>query len=74
MQLDDAMCGILEVYSVGGTIKPSKKKILAVAQFLHNLPKSTKSVQNFLGLTGYFRNVVPQYALAERRSEICIRN
>lgn len=41
-----------------GTVRPSEKKISAVARFPR--PTSTKAVQCFLGLTGYFRKFVPQ--------------
>ncbi|XP_042913385.2 retrovirus-related Pol polyprotein from transposon 17.6 [Parasteatoda tepidariorum] len=44
-----------------GTIKPSSEKTLAVQNF--PVPKSTKQVQSFLGLTGYFRKFILNYAL-----------
>lgn len=47
-----------------GTIKPSEQKITAVTKFPE--PTSTKMIQSFLGLTGYFRKFVPQYALIAR--------
>ncbi|XP_071635047.1 uncharacterized protein [Temnothorax longispinosus] len=47
-----------------GTVKPSEKKVSAVARFPE--PTSTKAVQSFLGLTGYFRKFIPQYALMAR--------
>lgn len=47
-----------------GTIKPSDKKITAVARFPK--PTSVKMLQCFLGLTGYFRKFIPQYAMMAR--------
>lgn len=47
-----------------GTVRPSERKILAVKHF----PKlmSTKLVYRFLGLSGYFRKFIPQYASIAR--------
>jgi len=47
-----------------GTIRPSDKKIQAVTRFPE--PTTTKMVQSFLGLTGYFRKFVPLYATMAR--------
>lgn len=47
-----------------GTIRPSEKKVTAVKQF--SKPTTTKSIQSFVGLTGYFRKFVQQYALIAR--------
>lgn len=44
-----------------GTVRPSDEKIMAVKMF--PMPKKTKEVQTFLGLSGYFRKFVPQYSL-----------
>lgn len=44
-----------------GTIRPSERKITAVTGFPR--PTSIKMVQSFLGITGYFRKFIPQYAL-----------
>lgn len=46
------------------TVRPSEKKVTAVAQFPK--PTSIRSIQCFLGLTGYFRKFIPQYALVAR--------
>ena len=43
-----------------GTVKPSENKLNAVAKF--PVPKSVKDVESFLGLTGYFRKLIPNYA------------
>ncbi|GFY30190.1 retrovirus-related Pol polyprotein from transposon 17.6 [Trichonephila clavipes] len=43
-----------------GTIKPSPTKTLAVRKFLE--PTTIKQVQNFLGLTGYFRKYIKDYS------------
>jgi len=47
-----------------GTIRSSNKKIQAVTRFPE--PTTTKMVQSFLGLTGYFRKFVPLYATMAR--------
>lgn len=47
-----------------GKIKPIKTKINAVASFPE--PKSIKQVQSFLGLSGYFRKFIPNYASIAR--------
>lgn len=44
-----------------GEIHPSPDKVLAVQNFPK--PKSTKDVQSFLGLTGYFRKFINKYSL-----------
>lgn len=43
------------------TIKPSPQKIQAVSKFPE--PKTLKHIQSFLGLTGFFRKFVKDYAL-----------
>lgn len=47
-----------------GTIKPSTNKTKAVINFPQ--PKNIKNIQSFLGLTGYFRKFIPQYATIAR--------
>ncbi|GBN06706.1 Retrovirus-related Pol polyprotein from transposon opus [Araneus ventricosus] len=44
-----------------GKISPSLDKTVAVQNFPE--PKSVKQVQGFLGLTGYFRKFIQNYAL-----------
>lgn len=44
-----------------GSIKPSIEKISAVRNFPK--PTNVKQVQSFLGLTGFFRKFVPNYAV-----------
>lgn len=44
-----------------GTIQPSQEKTKAISKF--PLPKNIKDVQKFLGLTGYFRKFIQNYAL-----------
>ncbi|XP_045500402.1 uncharacterized protein LOC123697879 isoform X2 [Colias croceus] len=44
-----------------GEIKPSVKKIAAVEHF--QTPHNIKSLQSFLGLTGYFRKFIKDYSL-----------
>lgn len=48
----------------GGTIKPSDRKVIMVAQFPE--PTSTKAVQSFLGLTVYFCEFIPHYTSIAR--------
>lgn len=55
-----------------GTIRPSEKKIAAVSRFPK--PTSTKAIQCFLGLTGYFRKFMPQYALIARPLSQLLKN
>lgn len=43
-----------------GSIWPGKLKTRAVAHF--PMPKTIKDVQSFIGLTGYFRKFIPNYA------------
>lgn len=47
-----------------GEISPSKDKVIAVSKF--STPNNIKSVQSFLGLTGYFRKFVRNYSLIAR--------
>lgn len=44
-----------------GQISPSKEKITAVANF--PIPQNLKTLQSFLGLTGYFRKFIKNYSL-----------
>ncbi|XP_076638793.1 uncharacterized protein LOC143350658 [Colletes latitarsis] len=46
------------------TVRPSELKTRAVAAFRR--PTSTREVQSFLGLTGYFRKFVSHYSLIAR--------
>ncbi|XP_076642233.1 uncharacterized protein LOC143353023 [Halictus rubicundus] len=47
-----------------GTIRPSDHKTSAVMKFPK--PSNVKSVQSFLGLTGYFRKFISQYSIIAR--------
>lgn len=47
-----------------GKIKPSELKIKAVSKFPQ--PSNVKSVQSFLGLTGYFRKFIYNYSIIAR--------
>ena len=47
-----------------GTIRPSEVKTRAVMDFPK--PRSIKEIQSFVGLTGYFRKFIPQYATIAR--------
>lgn len=47
-----------------GSVRPSEHEINAVAKFPE--PASTKQVQSFLGLTGYFRKFIEGYSLIAR--------
>ena len=43
-----------------GRVSPAELKVLAVKDF--PLPQTKKSVRRFLGLTGYYRRFIPNYA------------
>jgi len=47
-----------------GTISPGEDKIRAVKNF--SLPKNVKAIQAFLGLTGFFRKFIKNYAIIAR--------
>lgn len=51
----------LDMISVTISVCPSEEKITAAKHF--PLPKNLKSVQSFLGLTGYFWRFVHEYSL-----------
>lgn len=55
-----------------GQIRPSNKKTIAVAKFPE--PTNVKQVQSFLGLTGYFRKFIPQFAIHARPLLQLLRN
>ena len=61
----------------GGTIRPSTEKTKAVEQFPE--PKNIKSVQSFLGLTGFFRKFIAGYASIARplsnltKNDVCFQ-
>lgn len=44
-----------------GTIQPARQKLKAVENF--PIPKSLKHIQSFLGLTGFFRKFIENYAI-----------
>ncbi|GFV92418.1 retrovirus-related Pol polyprotein from transposon 297 [Trichonephila clavipes] len=59
----------LEHVIQNGIIQPSAEKTVSVCNFPE--PKNAKVVQSFLGLTGYFRNYIPSYAMIARpRSDL----
>lgn len=41
-------------------LKPNPKKVEAISKF--PIPKTIKEIQSFLGLTGYYRKFIPDYA------------
>jgi len=43
-----------------GTIKPGKEKVKAIEEF--PVPKTPPNIRQFIGLTGYFRNFIKNYA------------
>lgn len=55
-----------------GMIRPSKGKIYAVTNFPE--PSTPKGVQSFLGLIGYFRKFIPQYATIARPLSELLKN
>ena len=44
----------------GGTVQPEASKVETVKQFV--VPETKKQVRAFLGLTGYYRKFIPNYA------------
>ncbi|KAI8510586.1 hypothetical protein Bbelb_115020 [Branchiostoma belcheri] len=44
----------------GGVVRPDEEKVRAVKEFPR--PSTKKEVRAFLGLTGYYRRFIPQYA------------
>ncbi|CAH1242223.1 GIN1 [Branchiostoma lanceolatum] len=44
----------------GGQVRPDEEKVRAVREFPR--PETKKDVRAFLGLTGYYRRFIPQYA------------
>ena len=44
----------------GGAVRPEASKVEAVEQF--KIPETKKQVRAFLGLTGYYRKFIPNYA------------
>ena len=59
-------------YVENGTISPSPEKISAVTKF--SVPRNVKAVQAFLGLTGFFRKFVKNYAQIARPLTNLLRN
>lgn len=55
-----------------GTVRSFERKVTTVARFPR--PTSIKMIQSFLGMTGYFRKFVPQYALIARPLSQLLRN
>ena len=44
----------------GGKVSPAESKVAAVRDF--TMPTTKKGVRKFLGLTGYYRRFIPEYA------------
>ena len=57
-------CSYLGFEVTNGKVRPGAQKLLAVEQFPR--PKTVKNVRQFIGLTGYFRHFVKNYALIAR--------
>ena len=57
----------------GGKVKPEQSKTEAVEKF--TVPKTKKDVRSFLGLTGYYRKFIPDYAaIAAPLSDLTCKN
>ena len=59
-QLAMAQCTYLGHVVGNGVVKPEATKLHTIKQF--PLPTMKKQVQSFLGLTGYYRHFIPNYA------------
>ena len=55
-----------------GTVRLSEYKTKAVMKF--PIPKNIKDVQNFLGLTGYFRKFIKEYSMIARPLTNLLKN
>lgn len=52
-------------------IKPNPHKIVAIKNF--PIPKTVKEIQSFLGLTGYYRKFIQDYAKIIKPMTICLK-
>ena len=59
-QLGMTECAYLGHVVGNGVVKPERDKLQAIAQFL--LLTTKKYVRSFLGLSGYYRHFIPNYA------------
>ena len=59
-QFGMAECGYLGYIVGGGQVRVEQEKVMAVQNYPR--PTSKKEVRSFLGLTGYYRKFIPQYA------------
>jgi hypothetical protein len=53
-------------------IKPNPQKLKAIREF--PIPKTTKQIKQFLGLTGYYRKMIKNYAKIARPITAMLRN
>lgn len=62
------------VYKIGkGGVRPEDSKVQAIAQM--EIPRTKKDVRAFLGMTGYYRLFIPNYAtVAEPLTELTKKN
>ncbi|KAK9695646.1 Reverse transcriptase (RNA-dependent DNA polymerase) [Popillia japonica] len=71
--MDDLIVPSNDVKEIeNGTVRPSRKKIEAVADFPE--PTTLKKVQSFLGLTGYFRKYIKDYSLIAKPLTDLLKN
>ena len=78
-QFGMAECVYLGHVVGGGVVRPLPSKVDAVASF--PVPKTKKEVRTFLGLSGYYRRFIPEYAriatsltdLTRKSAPNCIR-
>ena len=59
-QFGMAECAYLGHIIGGGKVRPERAKCVAIQEF--TIPRTKKGVRSFLGLSGYYRKFIPDYA------------
>ena len=67
--LDDLSLPILLSLVKSGINKPNKENIEKILKTIR--PGTKKCIQSFLGVTGYYRNFIPNYSSIQLLSRIC---